>query len=79
MIAIAGDLVDSDKTNSDIAIALASKLMKIAQYYYVTANHEAWIGQKFSVVEDKLLDETVQILHDWVILLERDGQTKQLV
>lgn len=79
MIAIAGDLVDSDKTNSDIAITLASKLMKIAQYYYVTANHEAWIGQKFSVVEDILLDETVQILHDCVILLERDGQTKQLV
>ena len=63
----------------DIAIALVSKLMKIAQCYYVTGNHEAWIGQKFSVLEEKLLDEHVQILHDQVIVLERDGQTVQLV
>ena len=78
MIAITGDLVDSNKTNIDTAIALVSKLMKIAPCYYVTGNHEAWICSKFSELEEKLLDENVHILHDQVIKLEKGGQTVQI-
>ena len=78
MIAITGDLVDSNKTNIDTAIALVHKLMQIAPCYYVTGNHEAWIGSKFSELEEKLLDENVHILHDQVIKLEKGGQTVQI-
>lgn len=78
MIAIAGDLVDSNKTNIDTATALVHKLMQIAPCYYVTGNHEAWIGSKFSELEEKLLDENVNILHNQVIILEKGGQTVQL-
>ena len=60
MIAITGDLVDSNKTNIDTATALVRKLMQIAPCYYVTGNHEAWIGSKFSELEEKLLGENVQ-------------------
>lgn len=63
----------------DIAIALVSKLMQIAPCYYVTGNHEAWIDSKFSELEEKLLNENVQILHDQVIKLEKGGQTVQIV
>lgn len=48
----------------DIAIALVDKLMQIAPCYYVTGNHEAWIDSKFSELEEKLLNENVQILLD---------------
>lgn len=78
MIAITGDLVDSNKTNIDTATALVDKLMQIAPCYYVTGNHEAWIDSKFSELEEKLLDENVHILHDQVIKLEKGGQTVQI-
>lgn len=68
-------MVDKDV---DIAIALVHQLMQIAPCYYVTGNHEAWIGSKFSELEEKLLDENVHILHDQVIKLEKGGQTVQI-
>ena len=75
MIAITGDLVDSKRLDIDVAITLVQKLMKIAPCYYVTGNHEAWIGQRFSELERKLLDEKVEVLRDRVIQLEKDQQS----
>ena len=78
IIAITGDLVDSNRTDMETAVALVHKLMQIAPCYYVTGNHEAWIGGQFSELEDMLSNENVRILHDQVILLEKNGQTIQL-
>ncbi|EOT44379.1 hypothetical protein I568_01033 [Enterococcus columbae DSM 7374 = ATCC 51263] len=78
MIAITGDLVDSKRLDIDVAITLVQKLMKIAPCYYVTGNHEAWIGQRFSELERKLLDEKVEVLRDRVIQLEKDQQSIQI-
>lgn len=52
--------------------------MQIAPCYYVTDNNEAWIGSKFSELEEKLLDKNVHILHDQAIKLEKGVQTVQL-
>lgn len=79
IIAITGDLVDAKRTDIETAVALVHRLMQIAPCYYITGNHEAWIGPRFSELEEKLLAEDVQILHDQVIQLEKDGQTIQLV
>ena len=54
------------------------KLIKIASCYYVTGNHEAWMGQRFSELERKLLDEKVEVLRDRVIQLEKDQQSIQI-
>lgn len=78
MIAITGDLVDSNRLDIDVAITLVQKLMKIAPCYYVTGNHEAWIGQRFSELERKLLDEKVDVLRDSVIQLEKYQQSIQI-
>lgn len=78
MIAITGDFVDSKRLDIDVAITLVQKLMKIAPCYYVTGNHEAWIGQRFSELERKLLDEKVEVLRDRVIQLEKDQQSIQI-
>ena len=79
IIAVTGDLVDSNKTDIEIAIALVHELMQIAPCYYVTGNHEAWIGSQFSELEERLLAENVQILHDRAIRLKKNGQTIQLI
>ena len=78
MIAITGDLVDSNRLDIDVAITLVQKLMKIAPCYYVTGNHEAWIGQRFSELERKLFDEKVEVLRDRVIQFEKDQQSIQI-
>ena len=78
MIAITGNLVDSKRLDIDVAITLVQKLMKIAPCYYVTGNHEAWIGQRFSELERKLLDEKVEVLRDRVMQLEKDQQSIQI-
>ena len=62
----------------ETAVAFVHKLMQIAPCYYVTGNHEAWIGKQFSELEEMLLAENVRILHDQVIRLEKDGQMVQL-
>lgn len=79
IIAITGDLVDSNRTDMETAIALVHKLMQIAPCYYVTGNHEAWIGKQFSELEEMLLAENVQILHDEVIRLEKKAKRYSLL
>ena len=79
IIAITGDLVDANRTDIETAVALIRKLMQVAPCYYVTGNHEAWIGTQFSELEEKLLAERVQILRDQAVPLEKEGQRIQLV
>lgn len=78
IIAITGDLIDSSKTDIEKAAALVHELTQIAPCYYVTGNHEAWVGTKFKELEEKLIAESVQILRDQVIQLEKGSQTIQL-
>lgn len=43
IIAITGDLVDSNYTNVERAVAFVNEAVKIAPVYYVTGNHEYWL------------------------------------
>lgn len=43
IIVITGDLIDSHRTNISKAVGFINNMMKIAQCYYVTGNHEAWL------------------------------------
>lgn len=75
IIAITGDLIDSGKTDIETAVALVRNLKNIAPCYYVTGNHEAWIGDLFSELEEKLIAEGVIILHDQVLDLTKQGES----
>lgn len=79
MIAITGDIIDSNHTDIDIAIELVKNIVDIAPCYYVTGNHEAWISDKYSNLEEALINAGVIVLHDEVITLEKDGQAIQLL
>ena len=47
MIAVTGDFVDSKRTDMKIVEELIKRLTEIAPCYYVTGNHEAWIGGRY--------------------------------
>lgn len=79
IIAITGDLVDSSKTDIEIAGKLVHQLVEIAPCYYVTGNHEAWLGSQYQELENILLDESVVTLHDNAVPLTKDHEAIQLV
>ena len=80
IIAITGDLIDSSKTNIDVAITFAKELTKIAPCYYVTGNHEAWVDDNtYLILEQRLMEEEVTILRDSEVLLEKDEAVISLI
>ena len=46
IIVITGDLIDSNHIDIEVAIEFVKQVKKIAPCYFVTGNHEAWIGQQ---------------------------------
>lgn len=78
MIAITGDLVDSGRTDIETAGELVHQLTDIAPCYYVTGNHEAWIGDRYKELEKILTDESVVILHDRKIEIRKNNEMIQI-
>lgn len=78
MIAITGDLVDSSKTNMETAESLIHHLTSIAPCYYVTGNHEAWLGEQYQELEKMLLKEAVVILHNTSVPWKKGQDSIQL-
>lgn len=78
IIAVTGDLVDSNHTNIDIAVSFMKQAVKIAPCFYVTGNHEAWTEQ-YNELESKLIECGVNVLHDTYFDLEKNGAKIKLV
>lgn len=78
IIAVTGDLVDSNHTNIDIAVSFMKQAVKIAPCFYVTGNHEAWTEQ-YDKLESKLIECGVNVLHDTYFDLEKNGAKIKLV
>lgn len=78
IIVITGDVVDSRRTNVQIARDFVNNASEIAPVYYVTGNHEARVK-----VEDEIdnvpLNENVIVLHNKDILLEKGESVIQLI
>ena len=79
IIVITGDLVDSDRTDIEIAGKLVEGLVEMAPCYYVTGNHEAWIGEQYQELEEKLLQRGATILHNRLVQLTKNNETIQLI
>lgn len=74
LIAITGDLIDSRRTDIDIALNFAEEASQIAPVYYVTGNHESRISQ-YPKLKTGLEALGVTVLEDTCVLLAREGQT----
>ena len=70
IIVITGDLIDSTKTNVDIAIDMIKEIIEIAPIYYVTGNHEARTNEY-----DNLKSQMIEL---GVKILENEAQEIQL-
>ena len=78
IIVVTGDIVDSQRTNVQIARDFVNNASKIAPVYYVTGNHEARV-----LVEDEIdnveLNENVIVLHNKDVLIEKGESAIQLI
>lgn len=78
IIAITGDLIDSRRTDADVALHFVREAVKIAPCYYATGNHESRI-ECFSELEQGLRDAGVTVLRNASVTLERGGESIQLI
>ena len=73
MIVITGDIIDSNHTNIETAIAFLEEAVKIAPCYYITGNHELWLEKSVRtdlmerisktgaiILDDKSIDITIK-------------------
>ena len=78
IIVVTGDIVDSRRTNVQIARDFINNASEIAPVYYVTGNHEARVA-----MEDEIdfieLNENVNVLHNQSVLLEKGESAIQLI
>ncbi len=63
IIAVTGDLIDSRRTNIEVAMTFIKKAITIAPVYYVNGNHEARIKTYDSLVK-QMVEAGVIILDD---------------
>ena len=78
VIALTGDLVDSRKTDIELALDFAGKAIQIAPMYYVSGNHEARVPE-YEQVKMGLVDLGVTVLENQKVLITRDGESITLI
>ena len=61
IIVLTGDLIDSNKTDIEVAINFIKKVNNIAPIYYVSGNHEASISS-YTKIKEQLTENKVIIL-----------------
>ena len=75
IIVITGDIIDSYHTDIEVSLAFVEKVVAIAPCYYVTGNHEARLSNEIYLdFEKRMTEYGVEVLHDEVILIEREGE-----
>ena len=78
IIVLTGDLVDSRRTNYEVAIDFVKKAKEIAPCYYVYGNHESRLDD-LDVLTNGLNSAGVKILNDEKIKIEKGGSFITLV
>lgn len=70
IIAITGDMIDSQRPNVAVALAFAEKAVKIAPCYYVTGNHESRTSE-YESLKQGLIDLGVKVLENEKATIKR--------
>ncbi len=74
IIVITGDLIDTQRTDVEVALNFVQESVKIAPTYYVTGNHEA-ASPQYDTLKAGLQAVGGVVLEDETVCLERDGET----
>ena len=78
IIVLTGDLIDSGKTDIDIALAFARQAVKISPVYYITGNHEAWVPE-YEELKIGLIEAGVTVLDNQKVQFTREGESITLM
>ena len=74
IIAITGDLIDSRRTDVEVALRFVEEAVRIAPCYYVSGNHEARVPE-YAAMKARLQAIGVTVLSDERVELEANGQS----
>lgn len=77
IILVTGDLVDSRKTDVELACAFVREAAALAPVYYVPGNHEQRLD--YESLRGALMDAGAIVLDDDKCVLERDGRSITLL
>ncbi len=75
IIALTGDMIDSRRTNVDIALKFAAEAVKIAPCYYVSGNHEARMENEYNELTNGLTELGVVVLENERAEISLGGET----
>ncbi len=73
IIVLTGDIIDSRRTNVDIAADFVCEAAKIAPTYYVTGNHEERQSEEYQLFEESMMNANVRLLRGESDMIERNG------
>lgn len=79
IIAFTGDIIDSRRTDTEIAVDFVRQAVKIAPCYYVTGNHEHRVTEDFELLEAELEALGVTVLRNRTTEIERDGEAISII
>ena len=78
IIVVTGDIVDSRRTDVQIARDFVNNASEIAPVYYVTGNHEARVKVE-DEIDNVTLNENVIVLHNKDVIIEKGESEIQLI
>lgn len=78
IIVITGDIVDSRKTDIEVALSFAEKAVEIASTYYVNGNHESGIPE-YESLKQGLIKRGVTVLENEAAELTIGNETVSLI
>ncbi len=70
MIALTGDMIDSRKTNIEIALRLIEEIKDVAPIYFVSGNHEARV-ESYALLKEKLKENGVILLENRAVSIKK--------
>lgn len=78
IIVLTGDLIDSRKTNVEVAINFIKKINNVAPIYYVSGNHEARI-KSYRKIKEQLAESKVVVLENKTEVLKINESSINLI
>lgn len=78
IIVITGDLIDSRKTDVNIAIKFLKEIKDIAPIYYVTGNHEARLSE-YKKLKEEMNNLGINVLENQAIEIQQNDALLNLI
>lgn len=79
IIVITGDMVDSRRTDFDIALEFIKQVTNIAPVYYVIGNHETRVYDDYLALENQMIELGVHVLRNQSEYIEKNNESIQII